>query len=534
MNARPYQKEILSAVDAGWNEFPRQLVVSPTGTGKTIVFSLMAKAAAQQNERTLVLVDQTELARQTVDKMERAAGLRCEVEQADQRASHDSPVVVSTVQSMSGRLDEWPADHFGLVIADEADKSITPTFQKSLRHFDGAARVCGFTATPNRSDQRSLGEYYMAIPFQAVLQDFIGSGKWAYDIAADGSRVQKNWLSPVSIKMLPINISMAGVKISEGDFDRNLLHDAIAPHLLEIAEAIKLHASFRKTLVFVPLIATSLKFVEICKGIGLHAEHIDGTSEDREEKLARFEAGEFDILVNSALLLRGVDIPAIDCVVMARPTKSVSLYQQAIGRGTRISPEKEDLLILDFLFDAQKKMVCRPANLIAPSQEEADAITSAMISESSSARPMVIGEQLTALDLMGMASLAQAQREKALRKKLEANKDRKAKTITAEEFAIRHNAVALATYEPVMPWEMQPVTERQAAALKRARVELETVTGKGHASQLLAVHFREMKIVAASPAQKSLMRRMGHPHPEIATADDARRFFSTLRQKKAA
>lgn len=531
MNARPYQLSTLQAVSEGWTEFSKQLVVSPTGTGKTIVFSWMAKAEAKAGGRSLVLVDQQELAAQTVDKMERAAGLRCEIEQAEKRASLDSPVVVATVQSMMRRLDDWPADHFGLVIADEADKSITPTWLQCLRHFDGNAKVCGFTATPNRADQRNLGEYYENIPFQAVLQDFIGGGKWAYDLAPDGQKLPKNWLSPISIKMLPISISMAGVKMSEGDFDKHLLHDAIAPHLLEIAEAIRTHASFRKTLVFVPLIATSLKFVEICQGIGLHAEHIDGTSEDRDDKLARFEAGEFDILVNSALLLRGVDIPAIDCVVMARPTKSISLYQQAIGRGTRLHAHKEDLLILDFLFDSQKKLVCRPANLIAPTQEEADSITETLVG---AAKPGGgDGEQLTSFDLLGMASLAQAQREKALRKKLEEHKDKKAKTITAEEFAIRHNSMSLASYEPVMPWEMAPITDKQAFALKRAKIDMATVKGKGHANQLLAVHFREMKLVAATPAQKAAMRRMGHPNADIATQDEVRRFFATLRQKAA-
>lgn len=533
MNLRPHQIASTSAVLAGWENFTKQLVIKPTGTGKTNEFCFLAVEAMKQGKRTLILADQDELVSQPIKRLLEAFGVTAGREQAEHRASLTDMIVVGSVQTLmrEKRLERWPQDHFDLVIADEADKSLAASWQKVLKHFDGNANVCGFTATPNRSDKKNLGEYYESIAFEAALFDFIGDGKWAHD--ENGN--QFNWLSPISVKMLPIAIDLNAVRSTSGDFDVNELHDAITPHLREAAQAIKTHASFRRTLVFVPLIATSQKFVAICNELGLRAEHIDGTSEDRDEKLARFADGEFDILVNSALLLRGVDIPAIDCVVMLRPTKSISLYQQAIGRGTRIAEFKSDLLLLDFLYDAQKKLVCRPAHLIAKSQEEAEAITE--ISKGG-VMPSDAGEQLTAFDLLGMQSIAQAQRERALRKKLEEHKDKKSKHISAEEFALKHQALAVAEYEPTMAWERAEVTKPQLSALKRFGIDPTTVLGKGHASQLIGLAHHHAPLLMASDGQRSMMAKMrwrssdGMRGPEQATRHDAVKFFQELNKRK--
>lgn len=536
MNIRPYQLALLEAVRDGWESFSKLLGIAPTGCGKTICFCHMANEYAQRGERTLIIVDQDELVTQAIDKLLATTGIVAGREQAEHGASLEDVVVVTTRQSMERRLENWPKDHFALVIADEADKSLSAGWQRVLKHFDGNANVCGFTATPNRADKRSLGEYYESIAFESTLFDFIGDGKWAFDIV-DGQRVQKNWLSPISVKMLPIAIDLNAVRSTSGDFDANELHDAITPHLREVAEAIKLHASFRKVLGFVPLIATSQKMVQICRDIGIAAEHIDGTSEDRDEKLRRFEAGEFDVLWNSALLLRGVDIPSIDCVCMLRPTKSVSLYQQAIGRGTRLSPFKSDLLLLDFLYDAQKKLVCHPAHLIAKSQEEAEAITE--VSKGAMV-PSEVGEQLTSFDLLGMASIAQAQRERALRKKLEEHKDKKSKFVDAATFALRHKSLIVAEYEPTMAWERAEPSPKQIGALKRFGIDPATVHGKGHASQLIGLAHHHAPLLLATPGQMATMARMrwrsadGTRGPQQATRHDAVKFFSELNKRRQA
>jgi superfamily II DNA or RNA helicase len=530
---RPYQIEIDRCIEAGWEEASKQLVVAATGTGKTRVFCWLAARRAKQGIRTLILADQDELVWNPIEKLAEL-GVKAEAEKAEHNASLDALVVVGSVQTMmwERRLSRWPKDHFGLVIADEADKSLANSWQTVLRHFDGEANVCGFTATPNRSDKKNLGSYYERIAFESTLFDFIGNGSWAKD--HDGN--QCNWLSPIVVKMLPIAIDLNSVRSTSGDFDTNELHDAITPHLKEAAQAIREHASFRKVLAFVPLIATSQKFVGICNEIGLAAEHIDGTSEDREEKLKRFQAGEFDVLVNSQLLERGVDIPGIDCICDLSPTKSISKYMQRVGRGTRLAPFKDNLLLLDFLYDAQKKMVCRPAHLIAKDQDEAESITE--ISKGGMKPSDVAGEQLTAFDLMGMASIAQAQRERALRKKLEEQANKKAKFISAEAFALRNNSLSVAEYEPTMEWEAKPASEKQIKYLEKAGIDTSTVRGKGHASQLLGLYFHNKPVQMASPKQRAMLDRMrwrsadGMRGPSQATASDFVSAMAILQRRK--
>ncbi len=515
MHLRPYQIEILDSIRKGWEQFTRQLVVSPTGSGKTICFSNLAAEFSREGLKTLILVDQEELVWQAIDKLEKSTGLKAEAEKAEHRASLSATVVVATIQTMIGRLDKWDKSHFGLVIADEADKSISDSWQTVLKHFN--AKVCGFTATPWRTDKRSLGVFYENVAKEIGLFDLINQG----------------YLSPIQVKMLPIQIDLSGVGMKGGDFDANDLDDAIEPHLMKVAEAIEEYAIFRKTMVFLPLIKTSQKFVEICQSIGLDAEHIDGKSEDRAEKLERFAKRDFQIISNSALLTRGYDDPGIDCVVMLRPTKSTTLYSQCIGRGTRIAPHKENLLLLDFLFATQKHRLCRPAHLIASTDEEADAITE-LAQERSDAK--AYGDEL---DLGALAGDAVAKREEALRKRLAEAAKKDAKFISAEEFAMKHDSFETAEFEPTMEWEMRPPTEKQMKYIKRAGIDPASVRGSVHASKLLSLHFRDQGVKLASPSAAAKIRAMpwiaeqaGISDMKTITAQQAGRFFATLKSSR--
>lgn len=519
MVPRDYQLNYRAAIRKGWADgFRKQLVVSPTGSGKTVMFAWEVEDAMNQGERSLIVVDQDELVWQTMDKLQAASKIVGDVEKAELSASKDSMVVVATVQSMARRLENWPKDHFGLVIADEADKSISPQWQSVLKHFE-PARVCGFTATPHRTDQKNLGCYYEN---SIELENLI-------------SLIGKGFLSPITIKMLPIQLDLSSVKVKEGDYDKDALDEIITPHLQNIAETILDVAPFRKTVVFLPLIKTCEKFAEIAQSVGLNAESIHGKSDDREEKLERFKRYEFDCLANSALLTRGYDDPSIDCIAPCRPTKSVTLYSQITGRGTRICEGKKDLLLLDFLYQASKKLICRPAHLIAKNDDEAEAITELVKQKSA-----VPGDISDDLDLIKVAADAKSLREIALKKKLEEHRNKKAKTVSAEDFAVNHGEFGVADYEPAMPWESAKVTDRQAEYLKRAKIDLATVKGFGHASQLLDVYFREVKKPRlAAPKAVALMKRMQHVCHNIGihsfenvTAAQAGRFFAELKARK--
>jgi len=516
MNLRPYQTQIVEATEAGFLEHKKQLIVVPTGGGKTIIFAHLAKRRFPQ--RTLILAHRDELIDQAIQKLYTATGVLAEKEKANDYAGRGAGVVVASVQSLmrSARLARWPHDHFGLVVIDEAHHALADSYRRILSHFDGSADVLGVTATPDRGDKRNLGEYFENIPAEVSLFDLIG----------------QKFLSPIAIKSIPLKIDLTGVRTVAGDFNDADLGHAIEPYLAQIADAIKAHAAGRRTLVFLPLIATSQKFVAECVTAGLNAEHVDGLSDDRKDILRRFGDWDFDVLSNAMLLTEGYDDPGIDCVVVLRPTKSRPLYAQMIGRGTRIEQLKTNLLLLDFLWMHEKHRICHPAHLIAKDEAEAEQIT--RLAEDHAA-----GMGQDELELGQLATDAAHQREEALKKRLREHQDRKATTITAEEFAAQHDSLAVAEYEPVMPWERDAVTDKQAKYLAKAKIDLETVTGKGHASKLLDLYFGSRPPTFASEKAVVLMRRMAHVCHSIGihdlskpTAADAGRFFGELNRRK--
>ena len=515
MQPRPYQLDCLAAIEEGFKTFQKQLAVLSTGAGKTCIFSWLAK---RQQCRTLILAHRNELIDQAIQKLHSATGIKADKEKAEARASKDSQVVVASVQSLIGesRINGWPDDHFGLVIVDEAHHCISDSYQKVLRRFDGHANVLGVTATPDRGDKRNLGEYFENIAYEIGLFDLIRDG----------------YLSPITVKSVPLKIDLNGVKQTAGDFNDADLGNAIEPYLGQIAEAIAREASFRKTLAFLPLRATSRKFVEACQAIGLSACHIDGESPDRKEILQRFTDGEFDVLSNAMLLTEGYDEPSCDCVCVLRPTRSRPLYSQMVGRGTRLHPTKENLLLLDFLWMHEKHSISRPAHLIAKTKEEADAIT-----ELANERSAYGQDEL---DLDDLASDATEKREAALRRKLEEQAKKKAKYVSAEMFAAQHNDMALAEYEPTMKWEGEAITDKQRWHLKRNGIDPDTVKGKGHASRLLSLAFSNQKLQLASPNVVAMIRRMPHIASavgihdfETVTSRQGAAFFAELNKRKA-
>lgn len=514
MTLRPYQQTILEAIDIGWREFRKQLIVVPTGGGKTIIFANVAKA---QPNHTLILAHREELIDQAIDKLRAATGVVADKEKAEHWADLGARVVVGSIQSLirEPRRRRWPRDHFDLVIVDEAHHVIADSYRSVLSHFDGHARVLGVTATPDRGDKRNLGQYFDNVAAEIPLFDLIDDG----------------YLCPITVKAVPLKIDLSGVRQTAGDFSEADLGTALEPYLAQIAQAIKEHASFRRVLAFLPLIATSQKFVAACRAAGLAAEHIDGNSPDRKEKLERFGRWKFDVLSNAMLLTEGFDDPGIDCVVVLRPTRSRPLYAQMVGRGTRPADFKENLLLLDFLWHHQKHSLCRPAHLIAKSEQEAEQITK--LSQAGACLPEAVAQHCVQ-DLQKLAGVAMEERERSLLKRLEEHRNKQAKMMSAEEFALSHHALEVAEFEPTVKWESNAVSEKQAAVLRRAKIDLESVRCRGHASKLIDLVFRNQKLRLASTKQQALMRRMGHPSAGQATAEEARKFFAGLRKGVAA
>lgn len=497
MNLRPYQQQALNAVLSGFREYSKQLCVLPTGGGKTVLFSHLADATGG---RTLVLAHREELVDQAIDKIHKVTGIKAGKEKAEHKATHEHEVVVASVQSMIRRLDRWPDDHFDLIVCDEAHKSIAPSWATVLNHFDLWANVLGVTATPDRGDKRNLGCYYENVAFEVGMFDLIKQG----------------YLSPISIKTCPIKLDISGVRQKAGDYDPTQLGESLDPYLREIAHAIKEHASERKIAVFLPLIATSQKFVSICNEIGINSRHIDGYTENRKEILQSFERNEFQLISNSMLLSEGWDDPSVDCVVILRPTKSRSLYSQMVGRGTRIAPNKKNLLLLDFLWMHEKHNLVRPAHLVAESEEIAEEMIK--ISENTGGQ----GE----LELEGLANEAQLAREEKIREMIKEREHEESKLIDAVTFCEQLGNTEAAEFEPSKPWMKKPPTPKQVELLKKEGINLKTVKGKGHAMRIIDAIFTHKNSQPASPKQIAAMKRAGVENAATATLGEAKEFFA--------
>ncbi len=496
MNLRPYQQEAINSVLTKWAEFDRLLGVAPTGSGKTIKFAHIAKARLGAG-RVLILAHRDELIDQARDKLFRACQLLTSKEKANDYADLDAGVVVGSVQSLArqSRLSRFGSDHFRTVIVDEAHRTLAESYLRILGYF-GNAQVLGVTATPDRGDRRSLGKYYQDIAFEISLTDMIKEG----------------WLSPIRIKTVPLEIDISQVGIRGDDYSEEELALTLEPLLQELAEAIQIHVADRKTLVFLPLVRTSYQFAEILKGHGLAAEAICGESSDRKEILIRFASGQTRILCNAMLLTEGYDESTIDCVICLRPTTIRSLYAQMVGRGTRIHPGKENLLLLDFLWLSREHNLVRPASLIARDETHQAEIEANLRKADG--------------DLLQAAADAQAQREAALARKLKAQREQEGSEVDLLELATRWQAPDIIDYEPTFRWERKQITEKQYEILERNGVELALVRGRGHASVILSSLFAFKEREPATEKQKRFCQYLGHPDPRHLTKPEASRWIA--------
>jgi superfamily II DNA or RNA helicase len=474
MQLREYQEQCVGQVFESWKDYQKSLIVIPTGGGKTIVFAHIANRA---NGRTLILAHREELLQQAKDKIKMAVGRDAALERADDFADPDYRIVVGSVQTLLRRHSRFPQDYFTNIIVDEAHHVAADSYQTVLGHFP-KANILGVTATPDRSDKKQLGSFFENVAYEITLLDLIKQG----------------YLVPIKARVCDVSIDLTNVKFQAGDFDAGDTAHAIEPYLERIAGQIKQFGG-KKTIVFLPLIATSEKMTDICRSIGLDAEHVDGTSHDRSEILKRFSNKQHGVLCNAMLLTEGYDEPSIDTIVCLRPTRSRSLYTQMIGRGTRLHPGKTHLTILDFLWMTGRHKLVRPTRLI--SQDEIADIADEMISTQ--------GE----FDLQDVVGDAVTQRENTLARQLAEKKKLSGKVIDPLEFALSIHDTTMADWQPTMPWHHDRMSEAQERTLKSFGFDTESITSKGQASAILDRVMDRSKLKLATPKQVKWLTRFG-------------------------
>lgn len=504
---RPYQAEAKQAILAAWDEgYRKTLLVLPTGCGKTVVFSSVTENQVNKGHRVLIMAHRGELLDQAADKLKEASGLDSVLEKAESTSLGSFlPVTVGSVQSLAQekRLARFPNDYFQDIIVDEAHHCLSDSYKRVLDHFPDA-NILGVTATPDRGDMKNLGEFFDSKAYEYSMTEAIREG----------------YLCPIKAQMIPLELDIADVGISSGDFSAGEIGHALEPYLHQIAAEMANYCQGRKTVVFLPLIATSQKFCAMLNDAGLRAAEVNGNSDDRSEVLADFEAGKYDVLCNSMLLTEGWDCPSVDCIVVLRPTKIRSLYQQMVGRGMRLSPGKTELLLLDFLWMTERHDLCRPSALISKDEAIAKKIDERMV-EDADGFDLIEAEEQAERDIL-------AERESALAKQLAEMRGKKRKLVDPLQYALSIAAEDLTNYVPTFAWEMAPPSEKQIAFLERRGIFADSVRNAGLASLLIDRLQRRQQMGLATPKQIRCLERYGFRQVGTWAFEDASSLISML------
>lgn len=486
MILRPYQQKAHDQTLTTWESARRVLGVMPTGCGKTIVFSHLCASLVGAGSRILILAHREELIRQAADKLHKATGIASAIEKAEECAADAMErVIVGSVQTLLSPARREALGGFSHIIVDEAHHILSDSY-RTVVDFWPYAKVLGVTATPDRGDKRNLGQYFDALAFEYTLPQAITEG----------------YLCKIKALTCPLRIDLTNVK-ANGDIQVESLGKELEPYLPQIAAEIAAHGRNRKTLVFAPLCATAKTLRDSLQAAGLRAYYADG--EDRSQ-VATFEAdGLGSVMVNAMLFTEGYDHPAIDCVVVLRATKVRSLYAQMIGRGTRLNPGKDHLLILDFLWHSERHTLCKPASLIAEDEAVAKAMSD-RVDESGAEVEL----DLELLD-QGKQDVVEA-RENALAKKLAEMRHRKRELVDPLQFAASIGDPDLMAYSPALGEESKPVTKEQTEALSSAGIYPLEIESAGHAQAVLSRLADRKANQMASPKAIRCLEKYGFKH----------------------
>lgn len=432
---RPYQAEAVNAACAALEQHGRALAAMATGTGKTPV---AAKAAERRRPLgpTLLLAPRLELIEQAAKKAREWTELSVGIEQAERSvAGADLPdIVVASVQTMCRprRIAEFRSNAFATVIVDEAHHATAPSYRFIFDYFKGAS-LFGITATPDAGTVDLFGPPV----FSMGLREGIETG----------------YLAPISARSIRVeSVVLDKVRTVAGDFvELDLAREFLSETALHAVARPTLEAShLRPTLVFAVSVEHARRLAELCNvyeaGV---ARYLSGkhSAEERAATLAAFTRGEFRVLVGCMLFTEGFDCPPISCIAIARPTQSRRLYAQMVGRGTRLAPGKDDLLLLDFTGE-QQALAVDIFDLLA---DDAAAAARARADADCGDQAVNVG-----------AAIKEA-----------------AAALALERARVEYSSIA---YDPLVgvPWRRQPASEKQRAVLVRNGLDPNIDRGTAH------------------------------------------------------
>ena len=332
MELRNYQEKLVRDIYQQWHQHRRIMAQLPTGGGKTVIFSHIAQSFLERGHGVLVLAHRQELISQAADKLAAIAPRPAGIVRAGVRPDYSAPIQVASVQSAIRRLHKLP--HPGLVVIDEAHHAIAQTYRKILDNFPAAYQL-GVSATPCRTDGSGFNDLFEAMVCGPSVRSLIEAGH----------------LSQFRLFADPRPMTTKGAKTRQGDYstgDVAALNPAIELSGNLVA-SYRHHCPGKRCIVFAVNVEHSKTIAARYQAAGIPAAHLDGNSspDERQRTLAAFARGDLLVLSNVGLFTEGFDLPALDAVQIARPTKSLALWLQMVGRALRPSPGKDQAVLID-------------------------------------------------------------------------------------------------------------------------------------------------------------------------------------------
>jgi ATP-dependent helicase IRC3 len=503
---RDYQADALQSIaQPETRGVRRQVLALPTGTGKTVIF---AELIRRRGGRALVLVHREELVTQALDKLA-VVGLDTGVVKAE-RDEVAAPVVVASVQTLAraARLERLPLG-FRTVVVDECHHATADSYQRVLARVetgDPPPLVLGVSATPDRADGIPLEGF--EVVYRRPLRDMIAAG-YLSDLRA--------------IRVRLARADYGQLHTRAGDFidaeAETMLLDADAPE--HAVAAYLQHAPERRALVFTPTVKVAHAMADAFAGAGVPAATLDAETplEERRAILAAFRRGPVRVVANCAVLTEGFDEPLVECIIVARPTRSRVLYVQMIGRGTRKIPVKDDCLIVDLVGATDRhdlmtvdQVLGVPARALWQRGAVAAIAEQAAAADDRAASGRLVAQAVDlfakrplhwvraggrfALSLGTAGTLVLLPAGAGWRAVV---RSRDGVTVlgdglpleyaqgVAEDHARKAGAGALV--DPAAPWRTAPATDRQREALARRGIPSRAGLTRGEASDLLAAAF---------------------------------------------
>jgi DNA repair protein RadD len=324
MNLRPYQQKMVDEIRLQYQLGHKSVLgVLSTGGGKTVCFSHIAQSAARKGNRVCILVHRAEL----LDQASRALtgmGVTHGRIQANRSMDLSHAVQVASVQTVARRLHKLPPEFFNLLVVDEAHHTNAGQWATVIRHFQ-TAHVLGVTATPCRGDGRGLGDHY-----ETMVQG--PSAQWLTD---------NGYLANARV-LAPPGFDATGLRKRMGDFDTKQAEQRVTTIMGDCVSHYRKHLQGQTAIAFCCSVAHAEAVARLFLSQGIPAASIDGTmtTDQRSDLLQALGTGRLKVLTSCALIGEGVDVPSVGGCILLRPTQSVGLHLQMIGRCLRPSGAK--------------------------------------------------------------------------------------------------------------------------------------------------------------------------------------------------